>query len=151
MGSQGQFKSLAIILYFNCLFHCMALSTPIQIFPRAIALLSTGKEERKQLQWDGWSRIFPKGQKTISLCMMWRKERAQGKNYRRVSNPSCFNTHLNCPTHFTDEETETHRVDGAYVYHLIVCISIFMLLETRLIHQHIRRTYTGLRRVGEMV
>lgn len=28
MGSQGQFQPLAIILYFNCFFYTIALSTP---------------------------------------------------------------------------------------------------------------------------
>lgn len=41
MGSQGQFQPLAIILYFNCFFHTIALSTAPWVSGGAAVYLSS--------------------------------------------------------------------------------------------------------------
>ena len=50
MGSQGQFQPLAIILYFNCFFHTIALSTAPWVSGGAAVYLSSWK------QWALWRR-----------------------------------------------------------------------------------------------
>lgn len=45
MGSQGQFQPIAIILYFKCFFHTIALSTNPWVNNGAVVFLSTYSNE----------------------------------------------------------------------------------------------------------